>query len=322
MDQMAVAFERAGFPAGILAFASACHDLARLALNQQPNPDRAAHAWLGMASGRNFRDGPLRAFLEVVARGQQQASSAAEAGQGRADTHHAGAPSAAETSSDAAAGHAARDAHPAPAPAASETEPAGEAGLLAADTHAAAAPSPVRSEHSSDQRQTSGGGAGQGSRDTQPTSAPPLPETGHGGGGQITGDTHSQSAPAPVYKEPTRVEIKAMIEQRRNTARVMSGVYLTDRKGDKHPMDEIYVSSLGRRLEVKGKQVAEDGIEYNTLYLVKAACEKPAFVPRDAKVGDILEAHEIRHMQEMARAFARSPMVRIPQSLRHFTDAA
>jgi len=322
MDQMAVAFERAGFPTGVLAFASACYDLARLALNQQPDPERAAHAWLGMASGRTFRDGPLADFLAAVARDRQQASSAAEAGHLSGVTQVPPAPSAAETSSDAAAGQGVAVTPALGAPAASETEPAGEAGHIMGDTHGTPAPSPARPEHGSDLGQTSGGGAGQLANDTHGSHAPPLPETEHGGGGQNTADTHSSRAPAPVYREPTRVEIKAMIEQRRNTARVMSGVYLTDRKGDRHPMDEIYVSSLGRRLAVKGKQVAEDGIEYNTLYLVKAACEKPAFVPSDAKVGDILEAHEIRHMQEMARAFARSPMVRIPQSLRHFTDAA
>ena len=324
MDQMAVAFERAGFPTGVLAFASACYDLARLALNQQADPGRAAHAWLGMASGRSFRDGPLAEFLAMVARDRQQASSAAEAGQIASDTQDPRAPSAAETSSDAAAGQPAYDTHSWPAPAASETssEPAGEAGHPSADTHLSSAPSPARSEQSSDLGQTSGGGAGQAERDTQAIAAPPLPETEHGDGGQTRSATQSTPAPAPVYKEPTALEIKALTERKRRSARVMSGVYLTDRNGDKTHIDDLYVASLGRLLAVKGKQVAENGIEYNTLYLVKTACERPAHVPSGHKVGDVLEAHEIRHAHDMAQAFARSPMVRIPQSLRHMTDAA
>ena len=322
MDQMAVAFERAGFPTGVLAFASACYDLARLALNQQADPGRAAHAWLGMASGRSFRDGPLAEFLAMVARDRQQASSAAEAGQIASDTQDPRAPSAAETSSDAAAGQVEDDTQPGGAPAASDTEPAGEAGQGASATQWTRAPSPARSEQSSDLGQTSGGGAGQAERDTQAIAAPPLPETEHGDGGQTRSATQSTPAPAPVYKEPTALEIKALTERKRRSARVMSGVYLTDRNGDKTHIDDLYVASLGRLLAVKGKQVAENGIEYNTLYLVKTACERPAHVPSGHKVGDVLEAHEIRHAHDMAQAFARSPMVRIPQSLRHMTDAA
>lgn len=64
---MKEAFEKAGMSPGMIAFAAACHDLARLALNKQPDPARAAHAWLGMASGQMFREGPLKEFLSAVA---------------------------------------------------------------------------------------------------------------------------------------------------------------------------------------------------------------------------------------------------------------
>lgn len=61
------AFERAGFSAPAVAFASACHDLARLALNREPDPKRAVAQFLGLAHGPQFRE-CVAEFLAGVAR--------------------------------------------------------------------------------------------------------------------------------------------------------------------------------------------------------------------------------------------------------------
>ncbi len=106
------AFEKAGLLPAHVAFAAACHDLARLALNKQPDPARAAHTWLGMASGQLFREGPLREFLAAVA--DERAANTSSAGvrdQKIADAQRFDALSPAGAKSDDGAVHSDDDTH-------------------------------------------------------------------------------------------------------------------------------------------------------------------------------------------------------------------
>lgn len=306
MNQMEAAFEKAGVPSAAVSFASACHDLARLALNRAADPERAVHVWLGMASGPDFRLA-LKAYLASVAREREQ-KSAGERGHPSIGTHVKDAPLPAEANSDGEMGHNHGAAQTKAAPSSSGTHPAGEAGHSKWGTHSGSAPSPAGT--------ASDDGSGQARSVTQTSSAAPSSETDRGGGGQRKPDTQADAAVSPAPRSPTQQQISGVTAAKVASARIMSGVFVTERQGSKTALDDITTASLDRRLKWHGQQAAGRAVEYNTLWLVRAHIEKQAYVPDGAIVGDVLDAGEIRKMHDMARAFAASPMVTLPESLR------
>lgn len=78
MTDMKEAFEKVGLPTASVAFAAACYDLARLALNREAEPRRAVHVFLGLASGMGFR-GLLEEYLAEIAKERIGEKSSAEA---------------------------------------------------------------------------------------------------------------------------------------------------------------------------------------------------------------------------------------------------
>jgi hypothetical protein len=68
------AFEKAGLPSASIAFAAACHDLARLALNQQADPARAVHVWRALAGNKEFSEA-LRQYLVSVSEERSESKS-------------------------------------------------------------------------------------------------------------------------------------------------------------------------------------------------------------------------------------------------------
>jgi hypothetical protein len=96
----------------------------------------------------------------------------------------------------------------------------------------------------------------------------------------------------------------------------MSGVYITERQGTRMLVDEVPVSGLTHRLKAFGRRAAKGAVDYNLMVLVHEHTKRQAFVPPRAVVGDIIEAHEIQHLYNMAKAFAGSPMIQLPEGLR------
>lgn len=116
MNAFQAAFEKAGLPPASVAFAAACHDLARLALNQQADPERAVHTWLGMAGGKDFR-GALQQFLAAVASERRsEAKSDGDRGQSNSETQDGHAPSPSDPDPTSETGQSTRGAYGTPAP--------------------------------------------------------------------------------------------------------------------------------------------------------------------------------------------------------------
>jgi hypothetical protein len=124
-DLMRNAFQKAGLPSASVAFAAACHDLARLALNRQSDPARAVHVWLGMAAGTGFRE-QIREFLaDVATERASHTKSDGDADHNAGVTHVAGVPSPSEAHSDAAEDRDRVVSQAMHVPLASEPDPAG-----------------------------------------------------------------------------------------------------------------------------------------------------------------------------------------------------
>jgi len=141
-----------------------------------------------------------------------------------------------------------------------------------------------------------------------------VPVTGEpASGGRMTVDTHRSSAPA---RGPTQTQIDAVTRAKETSARVMSGVYITERQGGRTRVEDITVASLARRLRWLGRHAAQRAVEYNTIYLIHQHTGRQAFIPDNAVVGGILNTSEIQRLHEMAKAFAASPMVQLPDALR------
>lgn len=141
MTDLRAAFEKAGLPGASVAFAAACHDLARLALNKQSDPTRAVHTWLGMASGTGFRDA-LLVFLGDVAK-EREANSSGDVAQSLSVAHLAAGPLPLEPNSTddmAHAGTVAREFSSSPSV---ELTSVGEAAHSVTVAHAPGGPSPA-----------------------------------------------------------------------------------------------------------------------------------------------------------------------------------
>lgn len=279
---LATAFEKAGLPAASVAFASACHDLARLALNRDPNPKTAVGVFLDQARGLAFR-AALEAFLAAVAEERRDSKSdddkaghARCADKGQRDV-------AFLSSSDPLAGGASIRGAPQgqdlTAPPATQTGDA--ASLDVPQGHMAAAASSVPNASA----------------------------------GAVFTAPKGQSSVAPALAPPP-ARIAGIKHAAELSARVMSGVYLTERQGSKTLLDTVAVSSLDRRLKWLGGRAAQSAVEYNTAWLVRENVRRQAFVPDGAVVGDVLDATTIRNLHDVARAFASSPMVQLPEGLR------
>lgn len=142
MNAFQAAFEKAGLPPASVAFAAACHDLARLALNQQSTPERAAYVWLGMAGGKDFR-AALQQFLAAVASERRsEAKSDGDQGHTTAEAHGHAAPSPSDPDPTSEMGQSTRGAHGTPAPSLVGTERGG-GGQRASDAQPLRAASPA-----------------------------------------------------------------------------------------------------------------------------------------------------------------------------------
>jgi len=133
---------------------------------------------------------------------------------------------------------------------------------------------------------------------------------------------HSAPAPAAAPKPPAPATVQGIVHAKEISAKVMSGIKISDRAGRLVELDTLPVSGLDYRLRAQGRRAAKGAVDYNLLFLVKQQVERQAFVPPKAIVGDVLGATELRNLHDMARAFASSPMVQLPESLRQAALAA
>jgi hypothetical protein len=136
-------------------FLAAARRLAVASLQQQSNPRFAVQTWLGKASGREFRDGPLRVWLTAIYKDLKAASealiaeaeklrSASARGQARRDTRVPLAPALAEPDPAGERGQRLRDTHDPRASTPAGTDPASARGHSPTDTHADQCPSACR----------------------------------------------------------------------------------------------------------------------------------------------------------------------------------
>lgn len=132
----------------------------------------------------------------------------------------------------------------------------------------------------------------------------------------------SQPAPVAAPKPPAAATVRGIVHAKEMSARVMSGIYLTERQGSRVLLDDIPVSSIDTRLRHMGRRAANSAVDYNTLLLVKEHVGRQAFVPDRAVVGDVADADTLRQLNNLARAFASSPMVQLPEALRQEVMAA
>jgi hypothetical protein len=336
-------------------FLAAARRLAVASLQQQSNPRFAVQTWLGKASGREFRDGPLRVWLTAIYKDLKAASealiaeaeklrSASAGGQARRDTRVPLAPALAEPDPAGERGQRLRDTHDPRASTPAGTDPASARGHSPTDTHAGGAPAPAGPDpagerghssadtHDADVSTPAGtdpaGAAGHEVHDTQGHVAPAPAGTEPEGGGQSRRETHAPLAAPGRGHTPGHLGISWPTTTQQTAVdniklHVLSGVYITGHDGnEKIPVEQLTVGGLQYRLEVLGKRVARAGVEYNTLYLINAHIDRQAHVPKTHTVGGVLDVNTIRHYYEMAKAFAGSPMVQLPQAMRLTIDAA
>jgi hypothetical protein len=232
------AFERAGLPTGAIAFASACRDLAILALNQKHNnAHQAVDAWLELSSHQHGFRMALAEYLESIAAERLAAKKSAE---GRD-----------------------RDVH-----------------------------------------------------DTQNETVPPSVDTPKREEEEPNNKIKYIEPSTP--RVPTPDQIRAITEAKVRSARVMSGVYITERQGSRTPIEDVTVASLDRRLHWSGARVAKSALEYNTLWLVNQQIEEMGggYIPPGSRVGDILDVPRLIRLYNFAHSYGDLPMVQIPKHLR------
>jgi|KBSMisStandDraft_5_1062788.scaffolds.fasta_scaffold02638_12 hypothetical protein len=304
------AFERAGLSPAHIAFAAACHDIAKLALNKQPDPARAAHTWLGMASGQMFREGPLREFLVAVAKERAANMSSAEVrGQLVADPHGKHAPTPADTNSDA------------------------RRGQVLGEPHIAAA-SPASELYSGNETDHASG-------DAQDVHVSPLPEINPvGATGHHAHDAHGSAAPVPAGansddgKDQTRVaahqtrvllspegptqhQINAVTRAKERSAQIMSGVYIPDHRGGSELFDDIKIRYYNMTRERLARAVGRNSVAYNLIRIAETRLPANHEQMNSATTsGDIFTSSEIRMMQQQAAVFAGSGLISLPEELR------
>jgi hypothetical protein len=126
-----------------------------------------------------------------------------------------------------------------------------------------------------------------GVRDTHATLVTASADTQREGGDRVQPVAQSTYV-APLADQ----QLRAVTGAKEASARVMSGVYITDSRGDRLPVEELAVSGLAQRLRQAGKRIANTAVEYNTLYLIHQYAKRQAFVPRGMQVGGLLSASE------------------------------
>ncbi len=277
---MTEAFARVGgLTPAAAAFAAACDDAARLAVNRGGDP--VAH-WLRIVAGPDFRPA-LSAFIAAVASSPR--ATAKSGGVGQAKNAAAGQARSAPPPET----HAGEANRRVPQGLDHDAEPAAETG----DAAIAVVP----------QGQSCAQGQCCAAASPDPNAAP----------GAIHEVPQGHLSTAPVAAPST---VRGIVAAKELSARVMSGVKLTERQGSRIDLDVVRIGGLDRWLKFLGGRAAKSAVEYNTVYLVKTQIARQAYTPPDATVGDVLDATEIRHLHSLARAFASSPMVQLPEALR------
>lgn len=309
MNQMQHAFAKAGMTPSVVAFAAATHDLARLALNKQPDPARAIAVWLGMAAGKMFREGPLLEFLTAVAEERCATSSAESVGQRTRDPQIRPAHASADTNSAAEPGQITCAAQSVRAPSAAEHSSASARSHLGLDIQLDGAPALVDT--------TSGEGDGQGRIYTQRPGAAPSLETEYERGGQTSDDNQTVSAAPFVPRGPTEQQIRALTGAKEGSAALMSGVFIPSNSKGKEPFDNIRIAYYSKTKERLARDVGSNTVAYNLLRI--AEMRLPAnheHMSRNTRSIDVFTAAEIRAMQRQAAVFAGHGLISLPEELR------
>jgi hypothetical protein len=280
---LADAFRRAGLPAAQVAFGAACHDLARMALNESDgNPRRAIGRWLDLARQPLFRDGPLAEYLAAAAAdipiraaskghpevetqamsvpAPREPHSDAEPAQGRAETHARDGDLASEPLSDA--GNARRD----PETNVTGGEPASEA------------PSAAPKDH---------------------------------------GDSETHNGDVPALREPSAADRKAKRKVEKEIARITSGHYIYDTRGHRNLVDDLSVSRMERLLRSQAKLFVRDFVSYNALTILLERAKKQAYLPPGSVVSNIFSVDEINDAFRDAYITTRGRFVMIPEAIAH-----
>lgn len=254
---LADAFARAGLPASSVSFAAACRDLARLALNQRPDPRRAVQNFLNLAGGERFR----------------------------AEIEHYLAAVAVEMKSDAAAGVTMPLEGQLIAAAASNSFSGADGHRkIAANGHRAFAAAPEPAPHS----------AAEGHRwsalPSQTTGAPAAePDPAAEGQNERATNGHAKGAPA-AGPTPAAAELL----RRAKTAgrlRVLSGFHITERQGGRTPIEDIRVGRTQNLLRQLARRAGHTAVE--CLVVRNLARSMPRGVPSDATYADVFSSTEI-----------------------------
>lgn len=306
---MAGAFAKVGLSPSAVAFAAACHDAARMALNRADgDPKRATAVWLNIAGGLGFR-GPLEQFIAAVAEERRATKSDGGAIPAVPQGHFRSAPLSEPNAGEVTGGVPKGQAHGAEPATSSE----GEATIGVPRGQPAFASPSVPDVGGKAKLFVPQGRATDAASSTPDAAA-----------GAIVAVPQGQSISAPIAapKPPAASTVRGIVHAKEMSARVMSGIQISDRGGRLIELDTLPVSGLDYRLKAQGRRAAKGAVDYNTLYLVKQQVERQAFVPTKAVVGDVLDAGELRHLHELARAFASSPMVQLPEALRQEVMAA
>lgn len=256
---MGHAFERAGFSPAAIRWASACYDLARLALNREPDPRRAVPRWQGMTHRPDFQE-EIVAYLTAVKEEMKPSG--------------AGDDQLISVDSD-------RSIRVAPAPDPSSAADEDQVRSVPQDQQGSVSPA-VDPTSSGDEDQTPN--AQQSQMVAVPAPDPKVAE----GEDHVSGVQQDQGLAVPPSVAP------AQERAQRKLTRLQSSFYLlTDRTGTHVPVEEIAVRKIPSHMNWLAGRAVQHGTDF--MVLRNLYRHAPQVSDDFVKVGECMGKNEIRH---------------------------
>lgn len=306
MNTMREAFDKAGLPTASVAFAAACHDLARLALNRCGNDTgRAIPVFFGMANAPAFRD-RLREFLAEVS-GEKNPGDDADHARSVAQFMDVQSSPGTPSNSGDDVDHVRSVAQLMDVPSSpgfiSEREE-GQRKIVDQGGDASSRSEAIAESGAADDQV----------RDVdQTTSVAAAPDPNRPASeGHSHSVIHGVADPSPTAGQSLS-RIAAATAARQQEVRALCGFYITERQGSKTPIEDIVVEQIDRVMRSIGRRTVSGAVQYNALAILKT--KLPAYAPSGAKCSDVFGPRELQAAASAARDIGMATMFVVPRAL-------